>query len=104
MSGYVIAQIKVTNPENYKEYLAKVTDIVKKFDGEFLVRGGTNQIVEGNWQYTRTVVIKFPSYKKAIEWYNSDEYKPIKKIRLDNSISNGILIQGTWIYKEKKCL
>ena len=40
MSGYVIAQIEVTNHENYKEYLAKVTDIVKKFDGEFLVRGG----------------------------------------------------------------
>ena len=40
MSGYIIAQIEVKNPENYKEYVAKVTDIVKKFDGEFLVRGG----------------------------------------------------------------
>ena len=33
MSGYAIAQIEVNNPENYKEYLAKVTDIVSKFEG-----------------------------------------------------------------------
>ena len=28
-SGYVIAQLKVTNPENYKEYVSKVTEVVK---------------------------------------------------------------------------
>ena len=37
-AGYVIAQLKVTNPENYKEYVEKVTPLVKKFGGEFLVR------------------------------------------------------------------
>ena len=34
-AGYVIAQLKVTNPENYKEYITKVSEVVKKFDGEF---------------------------------------------------------------------
>ena len=28
MTGYAITQIEVTNPEDYKQYLAKVTDIV----------------------------------------------------------------------------
>ena len=32
-SGYVIAQLKVTNSENYKEYVSKVTEVVKKFGG-----------------------------------------------------------------------
>ena len=50
MSGYAIAQIEVNNPENYKEYLAKVTDIVTKFGGEFLVRGGEFSHVEGEWK------------------------------------------------------
>ena len=39
-AGYVIAQLKVTNPENYKEYVAKVSEVVKKYDGEYLVRNG----------------------------------------------------------------
>ena len=51
-------------------------------------------MLEGTWTYPRTVVIKFPSYEKALEWYNSDEYKPIKQIRLENSIGNGIIIKG----------
>ena len=30
-AGYVIAQLKVTNPENYKEYVEKVPDVIKNF-------------------------------------------------------------------------
>ena len=94
MSGYVIAQIEVTNPENYKEYVQKVKPTAEKYGGEYLVRGGNNVTVEGSWQHPRTVVIKFPSYDKAMEWYNSEDYKPIKQIRLDNADSNGMIIEG----------
>ena len=95
MSGYAIFNIKVNNAENYKEYVEKVKPTAEKFGGEYVVRGGDNTVVEGSWQYPRTVVIKFPSYGKAMEWYNSAEYKPIKQIRLDNAESNGMIIQGT---------
>ena len=94
MSGYLIGTIDIKNPEAYKEYLAKVTDIVEKFGGEYLVRAGEYTVMEGKWDYSRNVVIKFPSYEKALEWYNSEEYKPVKKIRLDNSISDAIIIKG----------
>ena len=95
MSGYAIFNINVKSPENYKEYVEKVKPIAEKYGGEYLVRGGENTIVEGSWQHPRTVVIKFPTYEKALEWYNSEEYKPIKKIRLDNAESNGMIIKGT---------
>ena len=94
MSGYAIAQIEINNPENYKEYLAKVSDIVAKFGGEFLVRGGEFRHVEGEWKNSRNIVIKFPSYEKALEWYHSEEYKPIRQIRLDNADTNQIIIKG----------
>ena len=93
-AGYVIAQLKVTNSENYKEYVNKVTEIVKKFDGEYLVRNGEYQSVEGEIKFPRLVVIKFPTYEKALELYNSDEYKPIKKIRLENSEGSNIIVKG----------
>ena len=94
MSGYAIAQIEVNNPENYKEYLAKVSDIVAKFVWEFLERCGEFSHVEGEWKNSRNIVIKFPSYEKALEWYNSEEYKPIRQIRLDNADTNQIIIRG----------
>jgi len=93
-SGYIIFNINVKNPDNYKDYIKKVKPIAEKHCGEYIVRGGESMVIEGNWVYPRTVVIKFPSYAKAIEFYNSNEYKPIKKIRLDNAVSNAIIIEG----------
>ena len=94
MTGFVIFNIEIKKPEEYKEYVDKVTPIAKKFGGEYIVRGGETKVIEGVWTYPRTIIIKFPSYEKALEWYSSEEYKPIKKIRLDNSVSNGIIIKG----------
>ena len=95
MSGYVISNIDVKNPEAYKEYIDKVKPIVEKFGGEYLVRAGEYKVIDGEWKYPRTIIIKFSSYEKALEWYNSEEYQPVKPIRLTNSVSNGIIIQGT---------
>ena len=94
MSGYVIANIDVKNPEAYKEYVGKVVPTVQKFGGEYLVRAGEYKVIDGEWKYPRTVVIKFPTYEKALEWYDSEEYKPVKPIRLANSVANGIIIKG----------
>ena len=71
MSAYAILQINITNPENYKEYLNQVTTIVKKHQGEYIVRGGKSEVVLGKWDYQRTVVVRFPSYDVAFKWYNS---------------------------------
>ena len=52
MSAYLLANITVNNPENYKEYVEKVKSIVEKFDGEYLVRGGEMSVIEGDWPIT----------------------------------------------------
>ena len=58
MSAYLLANITVNNPENYKEYVEKVKSIVEKFDGEYLVRGGEMSVIEGDWPHKRNIVIK----------------------------------------------
>ena len=93
MAGYVIVQINITNKDKYSEYIDKVKPIVKKYGGEYLVRGGKKELMLGKWDYERTVVIKFPSFNIAKKFYNSDEYNPIKKIRELNSIANLIIVE-----------
>ena len=93
-AGYVIAQLKVTNSENYKVYVDKVTPLVNKFGREFLVRASEFKIFDGETNFTRIIILKFPTYEKALEWYNSEEYKPIKQIRLDNSEGTNIIVKG----------
>ena len=94
MSAYLLANITVNNPENYKEYVSKVKSVVEKFGGEYLVRGGEMNIIEGDWPNEINIVINFPSREKAMEWYNSEEYKPIRQIRHDNAVSNSVIVDG----------
>ena len=39
MAAYIIVQANITDKERYKEYLNKVTSIVEKYSGEYLIRG-----------------------------------------------------------------
>ena len=94
MSAYVVLQVNLKNKEGFKEYVEKVPEIIKKFNGKYLVRAGEFKTMEGKWDFTRNVILKFPSYDRAMEWYNSDEYKPIKQLRLDNTEGNLIIIIG----------
>tara|TARA_B100001769_G_C21523131_1_gene300458 strand:- start:148 stop:435 length:288 start_codon:yes stop_codon:yes gene_type:complete len=94
MSGYVIAQINLKNKEGYKEYVEKVPKLIRDFGGEYIVRAGEYKHLEGQWDFKRNVVIKFPTYEKAIEWYNSKEYGYIKNLRLKNTDTNLIIIKG----------
>jgi uncharacterized protein (DUF1330 family) len=94
MSAYIIVQINITNKELYKGYLEQVTPIAKKYGGEYIVRGGKYKVILGEWDFERTVIIKFPTYGTAMEWYNSKDYAPVKKIREDNSKGNIIIIEG----------
>jgi len=94
MLGYAIFNINITNPESYKEYIEKVVKVTEKFGGKYIVRGGATTKIEGTFPHPRTVVIQFPSYKDALRWYNSEEYKPIREIRFKNAKSIAIIIEG----------
>ena len=92
--GYVIAQINVTDPAAYPEYVAKVGPIIRKFGGAFLVRGGRSESHEGTPPGDRTVVIEFPSFEKAQQWYHSADYAEAKAMRMAASTSVQTIAEG----------
>ena len=92
--GYVIAQITVTDAETYPKYVAMVQPIIDKFGGEFIVRGGKSESHEGTPPGDRNVVIRFPSYEKAREWYHSEDYAEAKKLRMSASTSVQTIVEG----------
>jgi uncharacterized protein (DUF1330 family) len=92
--GYVIAQITVTDPVTYPKYVAMVQPIIEKFGGEFLVRGGKSENHEGVPPGDRNVVIRFPSYDAARDWYRSDDYAEAKRLRMSASTSVQTIVEG----------
>jgi len=94
MSAYIIVQVEVTDPETYKTYAAQVVPILEKYDGEFVVRGGDMEVLEGDWPYPRVVVIKFPSVEQAKAWHTSAEYEGPMALRKSASKGNMIVVEG----------
>lgn len=92
--GYVIAQISVTDPVAYPDYVARVNATVEHYGGEFLVRGGKARSYEGTPPGDRTVVIRFPSYEAAQSWYHSPEYAPVRALRQKASTSVQTIVEG----------
>ncbi|OED41154.1 hypothetical protein AB833_10375 [Chromatiales bacterium (ex Bugula neritina AB1)] len=92
--GYVIAQIHVTDPETYAEYIKLVLPTIQHFGGEFIVRGGKSESFEGIPPGDRNVIIRFPSYTAAHDWYHSSEYADAKKLRMSASTSVQTIVEG----------
>ena len=94
MSYYFIAQIRINDKNEYQKYIDKSGDIFNKYNGEYLSVDNEPVILEGEWDYTRTVLIKFNSKTDFEGWYNSDEYQEILKHRLNASDCDTLLIKG----------
>ena len=94
MAGYVIVDVTVTDPVAYQEYTKLVPATIAAYGGEYIIRGGAVEVVEGDWKPARFVVLKFESVARAKEWLYSPEYTPLKQMRFASAISHMIIVDG----------
>ena len=92
--GYIIGQVEVKDPEAYREYIAQAPPTIARYGGEYLVRGGAQEVLEGEWARERTVVLRFPSVEAAQRWHASAEYQGPKALRNRVALTNMVLIEG----------
>ena len=94
MAAYFIVDNEVTDPAGFEEYRKQVPGTVEKYGGKFLVRGGQMQTLEGDWKPNRIVVTEFLSIEDARRWYDSEEYRPLKELRLRTARGSVVLVEG----------
>jgi uncharacterized protein (DUF1330 family) len=92
--AYLVVQADVTNAERYAEYAKLSPGIVSKYGGRFLARAGRTVTLEGPPARNRVVVIEFPSFDKAQEFYNSTEYVAARKARDGAATAQFIAVEG----------
>lgn len=91
--GYWVVRANVFHKEEYFEYINLATDIIKKFDGKFIVRGG-NQTEFEEKGFDRTVVVEFSSYQVALDCYNSEDYQSALKFVKNSSKRMVSIVEG----------
>lgn len=93
--AYILVQVEVSNPPQYAEYTKVSPGIIEKFGGRFIARGGRSVTLEGPPSSGRVVVVEFPSFEKAQQFYNSAEYEAAKKLRAGAAKAQFILVEGS---------
>jgi uncharacterized protein (DUF1330 family) len=94
MSAYVIVNVKILEPETYKEYVKQSPISIEAHGGRFLARAGKTEVLEGNAVPNRMVLLEFPSFERAKEWWNSEMYRLPKALRQSASEASMILVDG----------
>ena len=94
MNVYFMANIRITDEEEYQLYLDRSEEIFSRYKGTYLAVDNKPGILEGEWNYSRAVLIMFEKREDFDAWYRSDEYQEILQYRLSASECDTILIHG----------
>ena len=94
MAVYVVVDIKMTDAEKMQEYRRLAEIAVQKFGGRYLARGGKTEILEGDWQPERLVLLEFPSAQAVRSFYDSPEYLAARTARAGAGHFDMLVIEG----------
>ncbi len=94
MPAYVIADITVNDTETYTGYQALTPATIEKYGGRFVIRGGAHELIEGDWQPGRMVMLEFNDMEALKRWYYSPEYTEARKIRQRAATGSVIFVEG----------
>ncbi len=94
MGVYAVVNIQITDPARYTEYREKAPATIAHYGGKYLARGGKVEVLEGEWDPQRLVILEFESMERFHEWYNSPEYAPLKRLRGEASATEFVVVEG----------
>jgi len=94
MSAYLIIDLDVRDPERYEAYKREVPKFIRKYGGEYIVRGGEHEVIEGTWRPNRLVVIRFPNRQAIRNCFADPEYQPLWALRREVASANAVAVDG----------
>ena len=94
MPAYIIAQVKVHNPEEFQKYVEESTPVFQIYGASVMAAAGEVDILEGNWPEGRTIIVKFPSVEQARKWHDSAEYQKVAPYRHRSASTNMVVVDG----------
>jgi uncharacterized protein (DUF1330 family) len=95
MAAYIIVDMLISNMDQYKQYMAEAPAAVAAAGGEYLVRGGRFEALEGQWQPSRIAMLRFPSFDAAKAFYDGEMYRAARAKRQGaTEFFNMVLVEG----------
>ncbi|MFY9688697.1 MAG: DUF1330 domain-containing protein [Candidatus Acidiferrales bacterium] len=94
MPAYVISDLTPRDAAAIEIYRHRAAQSIAQYGGRYFARGGSIEVLEGQWSPRSIVMIEFPDIERAHAWYRSPEYARALEVR-DQALSrNLILVDG----------
>ena len=77
MSHFIVSQYTITDPDRFAAYAAKAGPTLAAYGRSIAAAGEVLNVLEGELQFQRQIVLAFPDAESANGWYNSPEYQAI---------------------------
>ena len=94
MTVYAIAQLRFTDRAAYDRYQARFMDVFLRHSGTLLAADESPQVVEGQWDREKVVLMSFPDEAAFYGWAQSPEYQEISRDRWAGADTVVLLAQG----------
>ena len=94
-AAYLIVESSISDPEQFKAYMAAAPAVAREFAGEYLVRGGRMAVLEGDWAPPRLTVLRYTSFEAAQAMYDNPGYRAARQLRAGaTALFNMVLVEG----------
>ena len=88
-----LVQLNIKNPEEFMgRYAQHVFPILDAWGVEMIAGSTTPTTKEGSFSGNWAAVLRFPSMEVAEAWYESEDYEPFKKLRINELTDSGSLV------------
>lgn len=94
MPAYIIVETDILDPEQYKRYQEATPHALEAGGGRFIARGGELEVLEGDWEPKRLVLLEFENLEAAKRFYDSSEYREAKRLREGAAKLNMVAVAG----------
>jgi uncharacterized protein (DUF1330 family) len=94
MAAYVVVDCDVMDPVRFENYRKLAPPTIAEYGGRYLARGGAMDVLEGDWQPSRLVLLEFPTADAARRWYDSAGYGAARAERAGAARMNMVVVEG----------
>lgn len=94
MAAYVIFDVDIRDMARYQEFMSAVKPALDEAGARYLARGGAHQVLEGDWEPRRIVLLEFPSVASFETFYNGPTYQGLKQVRDACSSARLVCVEG----------
>jgi len=94
VAAYLWVEIDVTDPAAYEVYRREVPPLIARQGGRYVIRGGAAELLEGEGEPARLVLLEFPSMAALRAFWDDPAYQPLKALRQGCSTARLIAVEG----------